>query len=98
MLGVEAMLTSVEAGDLGLERRERSGRLCGPVSGLALSSGQSADFGGRGLSPAPERIDLSGKPCQSFPPISSCTDERGEATLLTALRVLACGPMCRGLL
>jgi hypothetical protein len=89
VLGIEPMLTCVQAGDLGLQRGKRSGRSLGSFGSLALRCGQSTDFGRRRLTPATQRIDLAGKPGQPFPPIGRRADQSSQPIFLTSMGVLA---------
>ena len=95
MIRIQTELTSIETGDLGLQRGERPGGLFGTFRGVPLCGAEPADLGCCCFAAA-QRIDLSGQPGQPFAPVSSGTDERRQPVLFTSLSVLAAAPVsCR---
>ncbi len=88
VLGVQALLALLDAGDLLLERGELLLREPAAVGGLGERALQPADLGLAGLDPAAARGDLPGEPGQALPPVGGGAQQRGHVPLGLAVRVL----------
>ena len=88
MLGVEAALARVEAGDPGLERGELVLGPFGARLDFLARSAQPADLVLGSSGAALQRVDLADEPGQSLAAVGGGTDESGDPALLVDMRGL----------
>ena len=88
MLFIESTLTSVEAGDRGLQRGELSLGLSGPSQRVLPRLVQPTELGIGTLSSALERVDLTGQPRQPLPAICGRSQQPGHLVVFFSVRRL----------
>ena len=82
VLGVEALLARVEAGDPGLERGEVALGALGAGGGVLAGVGEALDLGVGGLGARRQRVDLAGEPGQALAAVGGGTLEAGDPLVL----------------
>ena len=82
VLGVEALLAGIEAGDLGLEGSEVALGPLGAQDGVLTGVGEALDLGVGGLGPRRERVDLAVQAGQALAPVGGGTLQPGDAAVL----------------